>query len=221
MPFYIVVACTHTTIGKAIRFLFKYKYNHSMISPTEDLKEMYSFGRLGLKAPLIGGAKRENLYTLSLGKMLPIDCRVYKIDVTQQQYDLILEYIDKVFSDPERYYYNLIGSIAILCKKKATRYKSFICSEFVAETFKYAGIPFTDKDCCLVSPKDICDSLGSDFVYEGEFKNYPFLSTHSSMYDDSLLLRKDKIFIKNFFDTIKHIIFITKRHRKQKRKGSV
>lgn len=219
MSFYVVVVSTHTTIAKAIRFLFKYKYNHAMISPTEDLREMFSFGRLGLKAPLIGGAKKENLYTLSLGKMLPIDCRIYRIDSTQEQYDLILEYIDKVFSDPEGYYYNIIGSLAILCKKKATRYKSYICSEFVAEAFKYAGIPLTTKDCCLVSPKDICTSLGDNFIYEGDISRYPYLSKDSSMYDDSILIRKDKKFHKRLTDTIIHIIFLTKRHRKSKKGG--
>ena len=61
---YVVISRTPTT-GKMIRRVLKGKYNHASISLDESLSEMYSFCRLSISNPLVGGIIKESVFTLN------------------------------------------------------------------------------------------------------------------------------------------------------------
>ncbi|HEY5588030.1 MAG TPA: hypothetical protein VIK86_03635, partial [Candidatus Paceibacterota bacterium] len=86
---YVIISRTPTSMGKIIRKFLKGKYNHASISLDENLSQMYSFCRLSVSNPLVGGIVRESVFTLTTGLEEDVPINVYRIPVTQEKYEII------------------------------------------------------------------------------------------------------------------------------------
>jgi len=169
---YVIVSRTPTYIGKIIRRALRQKYNHVSISLDKNLTNMYSFGRLMVDNPLIGGIIKESRKSLSLGTNKIVSSKIYKIPVTNEQYEMVNKKISTLFNDSEGYYYNYLGAIGVFLNLKIKLYKTYICSEFVLEVLKEADLLATDKDISLVTPEEITIMLKDYLIFEGELKDY-------------------------------------------------
>jgi hypothetical protein len=153
--------------------------------------EMYSFARLSAKNPFVGGMVKENPYRFSLGNNEEVNVKIYRIPVTNEQYDQISEFIYDTYTDSEKYYYNLIGVFNVLFKSNFQVYKAYICTEFVSEVFKQGGIGLVEKRCNTVSLKDFESNLEPFMFYEGDLYDYPYLS---SLYKEEDVFKEDEFF---------------------------
>ena len=169
---YIVISRTPTRIGRMIRKALGEKYNHVSLSMDPKLNFMFSFGRIMLKNPLIGGIIHESRRNLSLGTSNPVFVKIYKIPVTREQYDLIWKKINDFFEDDEGYYYNYLGALGLMLKFRIKMYKTYICSEFALDMMKYAGIEITTEDIGLVTPDEISKLIGDYLIFEGNLQVY-------------------------------------------------
>lgn len=169
---YIVISRTPTRIGKVIRKALGQKYNHVSLSMDRNLKHMYSFGRIMLKNPLIGGIIQESRRTLALGTLRPVLVKIYRVPVTETQYDQIWDKILDLFNDDEGYYYNYLGALGLLLGLKRKMYKTYICSEFALDMMKEAGIEFTTRDSVLVTPEEVSRLIENYLIFEGNLQDY-------------------------------------------------
>ncbi|HEL3623782.1 TPA: hypothetical protein UMQ49_003796, partial [Clostridioides difficile] len=111
---YIVTTYTGTILSYLIRNISKKLYTHVSISLNENLKPMYSFGRLNSRNPFIGGFVEENinqgLYAIRKNTV----CRVYSLEVDNLQYENLYKNIKLISDYREDYYYDTMALIYLL-----------------------------------------------------------------------------------------------------------
>ena len=215
---YVVVSRTPTSTGKMIRRFLKGKYNHASISLDENLSQMYSFCRLSISNPLVGGIIRESVFTLTIGHQEDVPINVYRIPVTIEQYELIMKFIYDVYNDAEVYYYNFLQAIGLISNKKHPVYKTYICSEFVMETLRQGGIKLTPLESYRITPTDICDIMGEFIYYSGNLSDYPFIQGVKTKDDERFFCRTGLIY--EGVHTFRHFWKVMARDRKSKRSKS-
>ncbi|MBU3191429.1 hypothetical protein K9O30_18145 [Clostridium bowmanii] len=212
---YVIISRTPTSMGKIIRKFLKGKYNHASISLDEKLSKMYSFCRLAVTNPLVGGIIRESVFTLTIGVKDDVPIIVYRIPVTTEQYELISKFIYDIYNDKEVYYYNFIQALGLISKKKHAMYKTYICSEFVMETLRQGGLKLTTLESYKITPTDISEIIGEFIYYSGNLKDYPFIQTIKTKDDDRFFCKTGLLY--EGVHTIRHFWRVISRDRNIKR----
>ena len=212
---YVVVSRTPTSVGKIIRTFLKAKYNHASISLDESLTQMYSFCRLSISNPLVGGIVRESVFTLTMGLDENVPIIVYRIPVTLEQYELISKFIYDVYNDAEVYYYNFLQAIGLLSNKKHVVYKTYICSEFVMEALRQGGIKLTSLESYRITPTDICEIMNQYIYYSGNLNKYPFKQKVKTKEDELFFCKTGLLY--EGVHTLRHFWKVMSRDRHSKR----
>lgn len=105
---YIMMSHTNTIFGKLIRFFSNYPYNHVSISSNSTLQPLYSFARYNYNSPLVGGFVEESILRyLYYNKCTPI--RVYRIEVSEEQFQKFQFLIDLYYRESQKYIYDTFG----------------------------------------------------------------------------------------------------------------
>jgi hypothetical protein len=212
---YVVISRTPTSIGKIIRRILKGKYNHASISLDEGLSQIYSFCRLSISNPLVGGIIRESAFTLNMGIEEDVPINIYCIPVTLEEYELISKFIYDVYNDTEVYYYNFLQAIGLISNKKHAVYKTYICSEFVMEALRQAGIQLTSVESYKVTPTDISTIMRKFIYYSGNLKDYPLKQKIKTKEDDIFFHKTG--FLYEGVHTFRHFWRVLSRDRHSRR----
>jgi hypothetical protein len=210
---YVVISRTPTSTGKIIRKFLKGKYNHASISLDKGLSQIYSFCRLSVSNPLVGGIIRESAFTLTMGTEKDVPIKIYRIPVTLEKYELISKFIYDVYNDAEIYYYNFLQAIGIISNKKHAVYKTYICSEFVMDALSQGGIHLTSLESYKVTPTDICEIMGKFIYYSGNLKEYPFKQKIKTK-DDKVFFHKTGLLYEGVH-TLRHFWSVMSRDRQK------
>ncbi len=165
----IVLTQTDTIISKALKIFSKKPYNHISISMSDDCSTMYSFGRKVIWFPLIGGFVKEDINE-GIFKMYPeTKCKIYRVEVTEEEYNTISIRLDKFLKEPHKFKYSFLNLFLMYLNIPLTRKYCYVCSSFVTDLLW--GIVALDKDVSLVVPDDY-NNLKLETVYEGKLHNY-------------------------------------------------
>ncbi|HEX2927524.1 MAG TPA: hypothetical protein VHP38_14910 [Ruminiclostridium sp.] len=173
---YVILSATPTMMGKLIRTFTKSSYNHSSISLTEDLNEMYSFARYRASNPLVGGFVKEFPERFTLGKSQHVHIKVLKIPVTDEQYEVIKLFIYGMKEDKEENIYNSLAAIGLLLGFKLQTYKAFTCSDFVASSLVEGKVLLASCISKNVIPDEIHAMLEKYTSYSGCLSKYSPIS---------------------------------------------
>jgi hypothetical protein len=167
---YLFISGTKTGVSKCVSFFTRSKNTHSTLSLNGKFDCMYTFGRFTLK-PLPSGFVKENIRTNVLKKYDYCPCKIFEIDLTDEQYTALLAEIKRYEGEKQKYKYAILG--AFLCAfriKKTFKYKRF-CSQFVANLLHDgAGLPLP-YDTSLMRPKDFLTLDYIKPVYEGSIRS--------------------------------------------------
>ncbi len=169
---YVVLSSTPTKMGKLIRVFTRSFYNHSSISLTENLNEMYSFARYRASNPLVGGFVKEFPERFTLGKQQEVCIKVFRIPVTEEQYEAIKLFIYKIKNDREENIYNSLAAVGVLLGRKFDTYKAYTCSDFVVRTLIEGNVLW---DTCIsknIIPDEIHILLEKYASYSGCLNAY-------------------------------------------------
>ncbi|MBY7142127.1 hypothetical protein KFZ56_03280 [Virgibacillus sp. NKC19-3] len=166
---YILLTDTGTLFTKMIKLYTRKPYNHASIAIDPNFSEVYSFGRKNPKNPFIGGFVKEDTQA---GLLEQARCVIYGCTVSETQIQKANDYLQKIEKQKHNYRYNLLGLFAIAFKKQSKRENAFFCSQFVATVLKESGIIDFEKDLSLVTPQDLENIAGFEFVYQGELCNF-------------------------------------------------
>ncbi|MDF2676910.1 MAG: hypothetical protein K0Q97_1223 [Bacillota bacterium] len=165
----IVLTQTNTVISKTLKMVTKKPYNHISISFNDDCKTMFSFGRKIIWFPLIGGFVKENA-NRGVFKMYPdTKCKIYKIEVTDADYNIIIKRLKKFLAEPNNFKYSYLNLFLIYLNIPLQRKYYYVCSSFV--TFLLWGIIPFKKEISLMIPDDY-NELELKEVYEGKLTDY-------------------------------------------------
>ncbi len=169
---YIITTYTGTTLSYLIKNISKTPYAHVSIALNEDLKPMYSFGRLNPKTPIFAGFVEENINEGLYAIRTNTRCRVYSLYVTNEQYNDLYKNILEVSNNRDKYDYDVLALIYLSRNKaRETKYK-YVCSHFVASMLEKSNINLFDKEACAIKPNDFFDHEGLELEYEGLLNEY-------------------------------------------------
>ena len=118
---YLMISQTGTKFAKSIRKVGKQQYNHSSIALDADLRRTFGFARPQHNAVLMGKLVRESLERYTLGKDEPVEIVVFKIPVTEEQYNWIKGEIALRLND-KHYMYNLFSVLKTVYNKHGITY---------------------------------------------------------------------------------------------------
>ena len=169
---YIIQMHTKTIPSKIVSLFTMYKYSHVAISFTKDCNVTYSFGRRNLYSVLNGGFVIEYKNGEFFNKFNYTNCRVYEIEITEEQYAVLYETIEDMKNNQENYKYDYVGIILRFLKIPITFKNKYVCSYFVAEMLKKSNICDFDKKTCFVNPKDFENINGFHLIYTGKYALY-------------------------------------------------
>ena len=177
---YIIVSQTGTVFSRFLKLCTRAPYNHVSIALDHELGVMYSFARRELHRPWIAGLIREHLLEGMFYIKQNTQCRVYRVKVTEEQYQTVVETLNQFIKDYERYRYNFLGLPLILLGIPMERQSHYACSQFVAFLLQQAGIAFEESHYSLVRPFDFCQQENFELIYEGRLQDYHrrVLGTH-------------------------------------------
>ena len=167
---YIVLTYTGTILSKIVKMYTRREFSHVSIALDEDLKQMYSFGRLNAYIPFIGGFVHESVDHGTFKRFKKTKTRIYSLQVEDEQFDKIVKVIDNIKNNKYDYKFNILGLIGVVIHFKLKREKCFYCAEFVKYVLEQSEIVYDLPD--LVKPEDFKEIDNLDVVYTGALREY-------------------------------------------------
>jgi len=166
---FIFTSSTKTKVSKMVAVLTKSKTTHTALCLNGKFDKMYTFGRKTLR-PFPAGFVYENIRTNILKVQEKCYCQVFKMKITDGEYEGILKVIERYEQEKEKYRYALLGAWMCLFRiRKEFKYKRF-CSQFVANLIGDGGgikLPYVPS---LMRPKDFLKIKDVERVYIGTIK---------------------------------------------------
>lgn len=171
---YLVLTQTGTLPSKTLKLYTGDPYNHISIGFDRNLNVLFSFGRKKLNNPLNGGFVQEGinkgLYSIFKGTI----CSVYKIEITEQEYESLKSIIDKFNKEKDKYKYNFLGLLTALFGYPLHREYHYYCTQFVGKVLCSSNVAKFEKDFSFLKPVDFGNLANSELIYEGLLSEYKY-----------------------------------------------
>lgn len=168
---YIILSHTGTLLSRVIKLVTGNEYTHSSISLEENLEEMYSFGRLNPYNPFIGGFVKEGKNIGTFKRFKNTKVGVYKLEITEFQYNEIVENIKYIEKNKEKFKFNILGLAFAGINKRVTKKNTFYCAEFVRYILKKSGIN-VDNLPKAIKPESFKELNNVKLIYRGLLRSY-------------------------------------------------
>ena len=143
---YIVLTHTGTMLSRIIKYYTKDEFSHVSISLDQDLKQMYSFGRLNPYNPFWGGFVHERINSGTFKRFSNTRAKIYSLEVNDEQYEKLKYTILYIKRLRKSYTFNILGLFAVGFNIRVRSNKSFYCAEFVKYVLDKAKIE-TEASC--------------------------------------------------------------------------
>ncbi len=168
---YIVVTRTGTGPARVIRLFSRMPYTHVSLSGDPSLRQLYSFCRNYTPLPFPATFNRELIGEGTFGKFSNIPCEVYKVPLTEEQYERFQCMIDHFLTCRKLYSYSIMGLLRVRFQIESELQNKFVCSQFVAYVLDECGVKL-DKPASLYSPDDLRFLPDARLIYRGELNRY-------------------------------------------------
>ncbi len=169
---YLVLSQTGSLLSKILKKITKAKYNHSSISLSGDMTNMYSFGRLKLYNAFRGGYVRESINEGMFKRFKDTDAAVFVITISEDTYDGIRERLEEMYRHKDKYRYNTMGLFTAFFGRHLKRKNKYYCSDFVFEVLTDFDIIPPSSFGEIVKPIDFYTHFRDSLIFEGKFCNY-------------------------------------------------
>lgn len=167
---YIVLTYTGTFLSNVIKRYTRDEYCHCSIALDEKLEEMYSFGRINAYNPFIAGFIKEEINEGTYKRFGNTKTSIYSFEITEEQYCLLKEIIDKMKENKEAYKYNFLGLLAIIFHINLKRENHYYCSQFVKELLDSINVDFNLPQ--ITRPEDFKSIQELKLEYKGLLNKY-------------------------------------------------
>ena len=167
---YIVLSFTGTWLSRCVRVYTGKEFSHVSIALDKELDYMYSFGRVNVNNPFIGGFVHEAQNEGVFKKFYNTESFIYSIDVNDQQYKKIKKNIKEFNKYKKDYSFNFIGLLGSAINVRVKRHNKFYCAEFVKHILEISGVDLGLPD--VVKPFDFIKLENTNFIYRGKLNDY-------------------------------------------------
>lgn len=166
---YIVLTYTGTILSKMVKVYTRREFSHVSIALDEDLKEMYSFGRINAYNPFWAGFVHEDVNKGTFKRFKKTKARVYSLTVKDEQYEKVKEVIRDIQNNKLDYNFNILGLLGVVVNYKIKRERYFYCAEFVKYVLEQSNICYLPD---IVKPEDFKEIDNLNVVYNGQLREY-------------------------------------------------
>lgn len=153
-------------MGKFIRAFTREKFNHASIMFDENMLDAYTFARRYIDTPFYGGIIKDSVSRYK-HKNKKAKIEICKIQVEDNAYDQALHLAREMYSNRERYVYNLFSAAISLTKKRWYIEDSFTCVEFCAYILSCVNDKIDKKK--FYSVGSLYEIFKDFSIYTGEF----------------------------------------------------
>lgn len=169
---YILLMHTNTIPAKLIKMATNYPYSHVGISLEKDCDIIYSFGRRKFNSIWNAGFSIEYKNGKFFQKFNKTICKIYEIEITDEQYEQLKKMIQDIIINRNRYKYDFIGIVLRFFGIPVTFKNRYVCSYFVASLLEKTKIYHFKKRVSMVKPQDFEGLLGFRKIYVGSYALY-------------------------------------------------
>lgn len=169
---YILTTYTGTTLSYLIRRITNVPYAHVSLGLDKELTKVYSFGRKHKSNPIFAGFVREYIDDGLYKDKVNTQCRVYSIDITDEQYDNCLLILSKFIDNRKKYKYDAMALFRLLRENPRDNEYKYVCSQFVAYMLESIGADIFDKSYRLITPMDFYLNKQLTLEFEGLLTEY-------------------------------------------------
>lgn len=164
---YIVQMYSQTIPSRIVKLMTKYKYSHVGISLHKECDTIYSFGRRSLYNIFNGGFIVEHKTSKFFKRFSKTICRIYELEITEEQYLQVKDYLTYMEANKEMYKYDFLGVFLRTFNIPVSFKNYYVCSQFVAEVLEKFDIYKFKKDTFYVVPRDFEMIDGIKEIYSG------------------------------------------------------
>lgn len=169
---YILLMHTNTIPSKLIKIFTRYPYSHVGISLEKDCNKIYSFGRKNVNSIFDGGFSIEDKTGEFFTKFNKTTCRIYETLITDIQYERLVDILNDIIENKEKYKYDFLGIIPRYFGIPIRIKNYYVCSYFIASLLEDSKIYSFDKKTCMVIPRDFEGMSGFHEIYRGSYRKY-------------------------------------------------
>lgn len=168
---YVIMSHTGTILSRLIKMNTGAEYTHVSISLDENLRRMYSFGRIYPNIAFIGGFVRESKNFGTFKRFKNTEVSILELEVTEKQYDEITENIFDIRKNKKKYRFNILGLIIAGLNKKRIKENYFYCAEFVKYILNKANVDLSNLPE-VIKPEDFKNLKNANLIYKGYLRDY-------------------------------------------------
>lgn len=167
---YLVFSSTTNAMGRMIRSVTHYEYNHVSVSLSPTLSPMYSFARHYKDTPLYGGFVNEDAQRFS-GDAGHDAARVTvcAVPVNDRQLRRAKQYIDKIKRQREQYIYNTVSAVTFPLGFEVRIGRAMTCIEFAIEVLHRAAAPDSSRIPSFCTIRALEELYSPYAIYTGPF----------------------------------------------------
>ena len=153
---YLMISHTDTGVGKLIRLISGYPYNHVCLTLDPDFRNWVSFARYIQDTPLYGGFIQEPVERY-LAKGQRIDVRIFALDISREMHQALTALFTLAGKQDPRLRYNLFSLVTLIFGAEVPIPGAYTCLGFAN---KILG---TDHR----SIKSLNEQLAPHMIYDG------------------------------------------------------
>lgn len=169
---YLAITQTGTILSRIVKFVTRDKYNHVSIATTENLDDLYSFGRKNPYNIFLAGFVKETPTTGTFARFKKTDSVVLEIPVSDGAFEAISTELSYMYEHKKDYHYNYIGLFAAYFGKRRIKKNTYYCSEFVQYILSKHGLGLKKSASELVCPNDFINVPNGHIIYTGKLREY-------------------------------------------------
>lgn len=169
---YVIQMHTGTIFSKIVKFVTRYNYSHIAISFNKNCDYIYNFGRKDPDSILNAGFVMENKTGKFFQKFKNTKCRIFEVEITDNQYNELVRIIKHMKKNEEIYKYDYLGVFLRFLGIPISFRNRYVCSYFVAQLLEEADVCNFDKETFFVNPRDFENINGFNLIYTGSYSSY-------------------------------------------------
>lgn len=177
-PLYIVLLKNMDALGRVIQTYTKEPYSHSLISFDPSMNDLYTFGhklmKKGDKEHMDFGTAHETFNPKTGRFHYPLNTQyeIFVMFFNEKQIKAVRKTIDDIFTNHEKYKYNIAGLIQYIFKIPRTNPQKLFCSQFVSMVLNSGKPDLLDRDPSMYTPSNLMTLRGIFSVDSGVMKDY-------------------------------------------------
>lgn len=134
-PLYLMISRTNTGIGRIIRTVSRYEYNHVSLSLDPGLRQWVSFARYAQDIPLYGGFITETPERyLASGEDIPV--RIFRLEIDEARAKRLEALFSRAGNRDSRLIYNTYDAIAAALGWRHPIPNAYTCLSFACAVLK-------------------------------------------------------------------------------------